>query len=264
VNANQFIGNTQPNSEGVIYWESASPFLQYATPLNGLLAPSRVGNVVTIANGVGMVQGWVFTNTDDVDFDFSADPGNASATDLIVLERGDPAAAQTVRLARVKGAASTLATVTQTATVWQIALAQVPLSAGGLPTGLTDVRRFANQVMSWRQGGSSVDWSSVGTSNYLVGNVEFMSGARLATILAGTSSVSISVTFPKPFTIPPHFQASIQFFDTGTILLPQKPFFLLTSVNQNLAGLTIYTGDLTNVAANTIVVIHWIAIGQRA
>jgi hypothetical protein len=203
VNAQQFGSNPNPNQDGVVYWTSTNPLPGGAVAVNGLLAASLAGSTVNIATGIGIVQGWNFVNDATVAFDFAADPGNASATDLIVLERGDPAVDLTVRLARVKGAASTLATVTQSELLWQVAIAQVPLSAGGLPTSVVDVRRFVGQVMSWRQGGSATDWGDGGTTNYLVGNVKMQAGAAVAFILNGQSSASVVVTFPKTFSSEP-------------------------------------------------------------
>jgi hypothetical protein len=261
VNANQFIGNTQPNSEGVIYWESASPFLQYATPLNGLLAPSRVSNVVTIANGVGMVQGWVFTNTANVDFDFAADPGNANATDLIVMERGDPAAAQTVRLARVKGAASTLATVTQSASVWQIALAQVPLSAGGLPTSVVDVRRFVGQTMNWRQGGNSTRWDTAGTTNYLVGNVKIQAGANVASWPSASAFFGVNVTFPVPFTERPLVVGTIGNISGVLPLGRSISIQQVVTISTTGVGFNMVTADNLGLGSDRDVTVNWVAIG---
>jgi hypothetical protein len=206
-----------------------------------------------------MVQGWVFTNTTNVDFDFAADPGNASATDLIVLERGDPSAAQTVRLARVKGAASTLATVTQSAAVWQIALARVPLSAGGLPTGLVDVRRFANQVMSWRQGGSSTQWGNSGTTNYLVGNVNIQAGSVLGVIASGDSSEVVEVTYPVSFSGTPVALGTLKPV-TGGVTLVSSIF----GEASTLVRFIVETADGVAVGSDTTFVVHWFAVGNYA
>lgn len=216
VNAFQAIGNTQPSAEGVVYWTNSEPLQGGAGAVDGLLEPSLAGNAVTIASGVGMVQGWLFTNDADVDFDFGASPGNANATDLIVLERGDPATDLTVRLARVQGAPSTVATVTQSATLWQVAIARVALNGSGLPTGVTDVRRFVNQDISWRQGGDAADWQTQGTTNYLVGNVKQVVGVSRVTIPSGNDIGSVVVTLPPVFSQIPHVLASIG--DTNTAL----------------------------------------------
>ena len=216
VNAQQFGSNTQPNSDGVVYWTSTSPLPGGTVAVDGLLEPSLAGSVVTIATGVGMVQGWNYINTADVDFDFAAAPGNANATDLIVLERGDPTSTLSVRLARVQGAASTVATVTQSEALWQVAIARVALNGSGLPTGVTDVRRFVNQDISWRQGGDATDWQTQGTTNYLVGNVKQVVGVSRVTIPSGNDIGSVVVTLPPVFSQIPHVLASIG--DTNTAL----------------------------------------------
>lgn len=143
---NMILGNANPATDGVIYWTNSNlvpPFSGFSNAVNGLLAPSNPsGSVVRIASGMGLVQGWLFINDANVDFDIASDLGNASATDLIVLEKS--VTNQTVRLARVKGAAGTIATVTQNSTTWQIPIAQVALTAGGDFSSLTNVRTLAH------------------------------------------------------------------------------------------------------------------------
>ena len=89
-----------------------------------------------------MVQGWLYANDDDVDFDVSG--GNANATDLIVLQRGDPAAALSVRLAHLRGPAGGAATVTQSTLLWEVPIAEVLLDGSGNFSALTDVRSLVN------------------------------------------------------------------------------------------------------------------------
>lgn len=203
VNAQQFGNNTQPNGGGVVYWTSANPLPGGVVAVNGLLAPSLAGNVVSIATGIGMVQGWNFVNDAVVDFDFGADAGNANATDLIVLERGDPATELTVRLARVKGAASTVATVTQSEALWQVAIAQVELDASGLPDpfslsgGLIDVRHFLGLPLLFRQGGSATVWGTAGTTNYTAEPITIYSGVVDVTVTAGQTVGTSSITLPR-------------------------------------------------------------------
>lgn len=142
---NMLLGNAVPASDGLIYWKSSlvPPFSGFVNAVNGLLEPTNPsGSVVRIASGAGMVQGWLYLNDDDVDFDIASDLGNASATDLIVLER--VAASQTVRLARVKGGAGSTATVTQSTATWQVAIAEVVLDGGGDFSSINDIRTLAH------------------------------------------------------------------------------------------------------------------------
>jgi hypothetical protein len=258
VNAQQFGSNPNPNQDGVVYWTSTNPLPGGAVAVNGLLAASLAGNTVNIATGIGMVQGWNFVNDATVAFDFAADPGNASATDLIVLERGDPATNLTVRLARVKGLASSTATVTQSEALWQVAIARVALNAGGLPTGVTDARRFVGQVMSWRQGGSSTDWSVAGTTNYLVGNVKIQAGVVSGTMSSGTSTEILpNITFPVQFSQPPVVMATLSSEFTSVSFVVNQ----INTVTSSIVQFIVSTSDETNVGSDTDFTLNWTAIG---
>jgi hypothetical protein len=260
VNAQQFGSNPNPNQDGVVYWTSTNPLPGGAVAVNGLLAASLAGSTVNIATGIGMVQGWNFVNDATVAFDFAADPGNASATDLIVLERGDPATNLTVRLARVKGAASTLATVTQSEALWQVAIAQVPLSAGGLPTSVVDVRRFVGQVMSYRRGGSATDWTVQGTTDYMVGNVKMVAGVRRLTVLAGNASATAAFELPLAFVNYPMVFTSIG-FDAFSFEAYVTYYFTPVGTGQLNLVLTLINGA---VGANTNYDVNWLAVGLLA
>lgn len=125
---------TDRTLEGVVFTKHSS--------YSGLLAPSAPGgNVVRIASGAALVNGYEYYNDANVDFDVSG--GAASATDLIVL-RSTPASGL-VRLALVRGSAGGTATVTQNDTTWEIAIAEVTLDSSGDFSSLTDVRRAAHR-----------------------------------------------------------------------------------------------------------------------
>jgi hypothetical protein len=131
---NKFLSNINPTTSGVVYWTE--------TPNANLLAPSTPGGgIVRIASGVGLVEGWVYTSDANVDFDINAAPGNASATDIIVLQR--VVASQTVRLARIAGAAASKAVLTQTAATWEIPIVDVVLDGAGALASITDARKLA-------------------------------------------------------------------------------------------------------------------------
>lgn len=149
-NAYLLMGNIDPEISGPLFWKSTSA-LQLVTgsfgAINGNLAPSNPGgNTVRVSAGAGIVQGWLFINNANVDFNVAG--GNSNATDLIVLERGDVNSVKTVRLAHVRGPVGGVATVTQNATTWQVPIAQVLLDAGGNFSSLKDVRLFANRGYS--------------------------------------------------------------------------------------------------------------------
>lgn len=130
---NRYLSNVDPVNDGVIYWTQA--------PYTGLLgATNPAGDIVRIASGLGLVEGWLYENDADVDFDVGA--GNANATDLIVLRRSNPGVLpQTVRLVHIQGPPAGTATVTQTAAVWEVALWEVQLDGAGNFSALVDVRK---------------------------------------------------------------------------------------------------------------------------
>lgn len=121
--------------QGVIYTQE----LPYAA----VLAPTNPGgNIVRIAPGAAIVTGVEYRNDDFVDIDVTG-TGLGVQTDLIVLRF--TAAANTVRLAHIQGTpGGAAATVTQTAAIWEIAIAELAIDAGGALTGITDVRKLAN------------------------------------------------------------------------------------------------------------------------
>ncbi len=131
---NKFLQNISPADSGVVWWTES--------PNAGLLEPSTPGGgIVRIASGVGLVEGWLYTNDANVDFDINAAPGNANATDIIVLQR--ILASQTVRLARIGGAAASKAVLTQTAATWEIPIVDVLLDGAGNLSSITDARKLA-------------------------------------------------------------------------------------------------------------------------
>ena len=152
-------GNINPRTGGLIYWTDATlvPFgvPGISNPVDGLLNATLSVNTVTIDTGVAIVNGWMYLNDDTVDFDFAATPGNANATDLIVLQRiatvPPTSPRRTIRLARVQGAAGSEATLTQTQALWQTPQWAVPLDGAGLPTGLEN-----RQALSFYNTGAQV------------------------------------------------------------------------------------------------------------
>lgn len=131
---NKFLQNLDPDESGVVYWTQS--------PHSGFLAPSipSAGNV-RIASGVGIVEGWLYTTDANADFNINGSPGNSNATDIIVLQR--ILASQTVRLARIAGAAASKAVLTQTAATWEIPVVDVVLDGGGNLSSITDARKLA-------------------------------------------------------------------------------------------------------------------------
>jgi hypothetical protein len=149
-NAFMLVGNTEPDSKGVVYWTGSQVLqgLGLANPSDGLLAATiPSAGVVRIASGVAMVEGWFFVSDDDVDFNINTSPGAANATDIIALRRSDIGAIKTVRLVRLNGAVSSVATLTQTATTWEIPLWYVQLDGAGALDSISDVRQYVNPLV---------------------------------------------------------------------------------------------------------------------
>lgn len=133
VATNQLLNNNLANS-GLVYWTRS--------PYANLLAPSTVGiDTVRIASGIGIVQGYLYTNDSNVDFDINATPGNRNATDIIVLQRS--LINQTVRLARISGPSSSKAVLTQTGAIWEVPIVDVILDGSGNLSSITDARVLA-------------------------------------------------------------------------------------------------------------------------
>jgi len=130
---NQLLQNNLANS-GVVYW-TRSPYANLLEPTN----PS--GGIVRIASGIGIVEGWLYTNDANVDFNINAAVGSASATDIIVLRRS--LLNQTVRLARIRGAIGARAVLTQNAATWEVPIADVVLDGAGNFSSLVDARVLA-------------------------------------------------------------------------------------------------------------------------
>lgn len=133
------MGNLDFESAGVVYWTSSVVFPAMSNATDELLEPAFVsGNTVRVNTGVGMVQGWVYLN--DVDIDTNVAGGNTNATDIIGLRRD--LTGQSVRLFLGRGAAGLTYPLVQTATTWEIPLAEVALDGAGNFSSILDVREF--------------------------------------------------------------------------------------------------------------------------
>lgn len=237
-------------AEGVVATEHSS--------YSGLLAPSAPGgNVVRIASGAALVNGYEYYNDADVDFDVSG--GAANATDLIVL-RSSPASGL-VRLALVRGSAGGMATVTQNATTWEIAIAEVTLDSSGDFSSLADARRFLHnpgaRLVDRRQGGSASAWGTPGTTNYIPTKTIVQAGAIQWTG-GSAASGNLTVTFPEEFGDTPIVIATC-----NTAMLSADVAVALSATKSSATGTTIYwaSTDGTSFASLDF---SWIAYGPPA
>lgn len=149
--ARLFMGNINPQGAGIVFWndDTQANILFPGTPpglstaaLDDLLqVVDAGGGVVEVLPGIGFVLGRLFVNDSNEQFDINSDPGEADATDLIVLRRNNLASVeQSVRLERKKATTpSSTAVVQQDGTIWEVALAEILLDGSGELSAITNV-----------------------------------------------------------------------------------------------------------------------------
>lgn len=185
----EFVRNTMttsPASEGVLYGILNS------------LAVSGTSSPVSIASGSAIGYGYFYTN-DSAATQAIATPTTATRIDRIVLRASW--AAQTVRITRIAGTegSGSAPSMTQTAgTTWDIPLATVSITTGGVIT-VTDARTFCKSplVYGWFSQALSVAGNIAATKSASGTNVDLKaentsntanSSARLIASVAGTSA----------------------------------------------------------------------------
>lgn len=143
--ARLLLGNMSIRDSGILYWTDSSYVAQVGSlsnPFDGLFEPADAGGgVVSVQSGAAIVNGYLFISDAETNFDINGDPGNANATDRIVLRW--TAATQDVALTRVNGAAGNTAVLTQTSTVWDTPIARAELDGLGELVSVIDDRRLA-------------------------------------------------------------------------------------------------------------------------
>ena len=214
---------------------------------SNLEVTNPAGDTIRVGTGAAFVDGKLYTNNAAIDFDFSA---YANGTYYVALRKAF--AAQTVRAVIVSG-------VTQTdGSTWEIAIATVVKAGAGSYT-ITDTRKYlpstAAPVYKGRQGGDASDWNVYGTTDYVPGNVIIQSGFCAIDIANGNTDGPYGVTFPKPFSQPPHvFAVPSSSIDPDTAAVMISTVTATTVVIiANRAG---STGDITTG-------VYWVAIGPE-
>lgn len=93
------------------------------------------------------------------------------------------------------------------------------VTAGKIADDTIDDTKLGNRVAQFyrRQGGNASDWSSQGSNNYTPGAVRMQSGIINGTINPGSTSGSITVTFPVAFSDKPLVYLTI-IFSTDTFM----------------------------------------------
>jgi len=140
----------------------------------------------------------------------------------------------------------------------------VSLTASATELNLLDgVSEVAD--VSHRQGGSSTDWATVGTTNYTESDVLIQSGSASCTISSGQQSgVTAEITFPAAFAGTPLVFCTVD--DSGKFnTFDETPFLLIldtypTSTKAKFVALTRQGA----VAADRTFAIHWLAIGKKS
>lgn len=199
------------------------------------LAVSGVSSPVAVATGAAMVSGFYYQNDASLNVTIPTPAAN-TRIDRIVL-RASYGTTRTVRVTRIAGTEGAGApALTQTAgTTWDIPLAQVSITTGGVIT-VTDQRSFChfatrvNQAMLdadivddtkvgnrvpaliRREGGHATDWAVPGTTEYTPGAVRMQCGvAEMA-----NGQTNLLVTLPVAFSGLPIVFLTVQEITGGT------------------------------------------------
>jgi len=224
---------------------------------NELLVTNPAGTTIRVATGAGMCDGKFYENTANIDFSIDTPaPGN-SRIDRVVLRK--TMADQVVKAAivtGVEGVAPVAPALTQvSATIYEVMIAEVLITDIPVVT-VTDYRRFMRFVtakVDERQGGSSTEWNTSGTTKYIPGYTRIELGANTVTIAGGAFTGTVVVTFPQAFGYHPVVFVSSD--DADYIVQP-------TTISETQVTITA-THRAASVGAHTVLV-NWIAFGPRA
>lgn len=225
----------------------------------GDLACTSSTNQVTVAAGAAMVYGKYYQNTSSLAIAVTSPV--VGTTGLRVVLRVNWAA-QTVRATVVKNTDGTSAApaVTQSAgTTWDITLATGTITTGG-SISLTDAREFCHvptALVYRRQGGSSSDWSTAGTTNYTPGETWRELGVVAVSFTSGTGTAT--VTFPVAFAQPPVVSLTVH---NGGSSTKRKLNATIESVSASQLVVRVYLTDGSTSSSSADV--HWTAEGPAA
>lgn len=221
---------------------------------NGTLFVSNpAGTTIRVISGAAIVDGKLYLNTANVDFTVTA-PGAGSNYYRIVLQKDWTA--QTVRLAQLGPNAVAPPAVTQSdGTTWEISLATVQITSGGVIT-ITDTRDYCMTPVKQRQGGSGTHWDTPGAvlQNPQQGYIQV--GIDDAIIPNGSTSVSLAITFPKAYVYRPIVFLTI---DSNTLTSPNFGAFVSEITT---TGCTVYATRSVDPAIDQTVHVTWMAMGQ--
>ncbi|MBK8467724.1 MAG: hypothetical protein IPL32_18070 [Chloracidobacterium sp.] len=122
------------------------------------------------------------------------------------------------------------------------------ITSGGTPSWrtLADIVSVAN-----RQGGSSTDWNTPGTTNYTPASPKIQIGCVNVTIGSGSDGATATVTFPTAYSYKP-----MVFLAASNLPVTYQ---ILTSYSITNTG---FLCGVTNPSRNMTVPVMWLAIGQ--
>lgn len=189
-NFNQFVRETfitDPTTEGVMYG------------VGNALAVSGTSSPVAVNTGAAIVYGFYYYNDASLNVTVST-PASATRIDRIVLRVSW--AAQTVRVTRIAGVegSGVAPAMTQTAnTTWDIPLATVSITTGGVIT-VTDARTYLKHpgVYGWLDEAFSVNGTITGTtsvnaSSSVSGGTVDLTATNTATAASSQARLVVSV-----------------------------------------------------------------------
>lgn len=265
--------------------------------LNELEATDGGANTVNINTGGAVVDGKPYLNdaSEAVNIPSAVGGGN-TRIDRIVL-RADWTA-QTVRIVRIAGTdagSPTPPAITQNpGTTYDVPLCQVLVNTSGAVTitedgekvwaaphvddatieveGITgalqvkdnaiDDTKVGNRVPQFyrRQGGSSTNWGTQGTTNYTPGAVREQVGVKQVSLGPSDYAIAEAVTFPTTFSQVPH--VTLTMTNLGSVDDGHTAMVWVTNVTTN--GFTInYRRSHTSASSAIGCDVNWRAVGQE-
>lgn len=213
-----------------------------------LAVTNPAGSTIRVAPGAALVDGKFYESDANIDFTAVLTVGNYY---WVLLTK--TWATQEVRVQFYGPAIIPYLPYSQQVdgTIWSIPLGQVYIAAG--PTiVITDLRNAIGLASpaSYRQSGDPNEWIVPGLTNYLTpGN--FMQVGSVQISLAGVTSGSVTITYPRSFKYTPVVVATIQ--DDGRL----TPYVLSAGAVQADICLQSNVGILTDDFT-----VCWIAIGE--
>lgn len=108
-----------------------------------------------------------------------------------------------------------------------------------------------------RQGGSTTDWNTSGTTNYTPAAAKIQTGASIVTMAGSTNGTSATITFPTAFSGKPMIFARIDHVNSGSITIAGSDV-TITTLAADSFKIVVYTAG--NTTAEVVVI--WMAIGE--